>query len=368
MQHPDREGRHMQQIDEIVKLLSKLDVYLRSGSISCMQVPIEDILIFISEEYNSVALDGSEALSLYHNIMSQCVEHNDIARMSHVIRLIQQESLLFNELYREKMRYIDQDHITAPYIVRLQYLENIERNRKVSNVADAPGSQNTSFKGKGAVFSAITGEYDQIRIPDYIDERLDYIMFTDNPELSSDIWKIRKIENTMSLDPTRLARKIKILGGQEYLSDYDFTIWTDGKVQIIGDLFDYISKYSLGAPLLCFNHYYNTDLYKEAETCIMLDRDDPETIRSQMARYRSEGYPEDNGLIDSCVLLRDNRDQKLKEAMLHWWREVENGSRRDQLSFNYVCWKDHIIYDTSPLISFMNPYTRIYRHDKPTQP
>ena len=30
--------------------------------------------------------------------------------------------------------------------------------------------------------------------------------------------------------------------------------------------------------------------------------------------------------------------------MKNWWSEIENNSVRDQLSFNYVCWKINIQY------------------------
>jgi hypothetical protein len=48
------------------------------------------------------------------------------------------------------------------------------------------------------------------------------------------------------------------------------------------------------------------------------------------------------------VILRRHTDaiRHLNEA---WWNEIVRGSRRDQLSFNYVAWKLGLRYATFPL-------------------
>ena len=48
------------------------------------------------------------------------------------------------------------------------------------------------------------------------------------------------------------------------------------------------------------------------------------------------------------MILRRHTDaiRRLNEA---WWNEIVRGSRRDQLSFNYVAWKLGLSYATFPL-------------------
>ncbi len=65
---------------------------------------------------------------------------------------------------------------------------------------------------------------------------------------------------------------------------------------------------------------------------------------AQISRYKQENYPANNGLISGGILLRNHHSSKIKETMEHWWNEVKNGSRRDQLSFNYVAWKTGLDY------------------------
>ena len=49
-------------------------------------------------------------------------------------------------------------------------------------------------------------------------------------------------------------------------------------------------------------------------------------------------------------------DPQVIELMKIWWNEVEQKSRRDQLSFNYGCQKKLLQYDVSELKCWKSPY------------
>lgn len=49
--------------------------------------------------------------------------------------------------------------------------------------------------------------------------------------------------------------------------------------------------------------------------------------------------PKHLGLAETGLMLRDHHDPKCEEVMKLWKSEVLKGSHRDQLSFNYACWK-----------------------------
>lgn len=97
-------------------------------------------------------------------------------------------------------------------------------------------------------------------------------------------------------------------------------------------------------------------MYEEAEECIRLGKDLPEVIEKQMERYRKEGYKADNGLVVTNVLVRKHTDKNVIKLMNLWWEEIERNSKRDQLSFNYACWKLGINYDVSELKCWRSPY------------
>ena len=39
--------------------------------------------------------------------------------------------------------------------------------------------------------------------------------------------------------------------------------------------------------------------------------------------------------------IRENNDLDIIKTMEDWWTEIKYNSRRDQLSFNYVTWKNN---------------------------
>ena len=239
---------------------------------------------------------------------------------------------------------------------QLQYLKNRSRCYKASSKND-----NSYFTGKGCVYTVIVGRYDEIQPPCDINKGWDYILFTDNREIRSDSWKVIYVDNELELDNIRWSRLYKVLPFI-YLSEYDYSIYIDGNMRIIGDLEEYIYRYSVGSSMLCVNHYMNVDAYQEASLCINKGRDDRSRIERQIAKYKAEGFPEEYGLTANGFIIRSHRDKALNNVMEDWWNEINDYSSRDQLSLQYACWKNGYSYDTSDIYIMDNPYIKIYDH------
>lgn len=58
-----------------------------------------------------------------------------------------------------------------------------------------------------------------------------------------------------------------------------------------------------------------------------------------MHRYREVGFPEQYGLFETGIMIRNNRSRRLKGMCRIWANELVIGSKRDQLSLNYSIWK-----------------------------
>jgi len=188
-----------------------------------------------------------------------------------------------------------------------------------------------------AVYTCITGDYDELKEPAIVTPGWDYICFTDNKSLKSPLWKIRPLDRAE--DSCRLARRVKCLA-HEYLKEYALTVWVDGKLRIKCDLDSLMRRYYDGvAPMALFRHPDRACIYEEAEACKALGKDDPAVIDQQMERLRSAGFPPGLGLVETSMLIRDNMSPEVRRACEEWWREIRHGSRRDQLSFNYVAWR-----------------------------
>ena len=146
------------------------------------------------------------------------------------------------------------------------------------------------------------------------------------------------------MDDVHLAKRVKLFPN-EFLGEFNTSVWVDGKFQIIGDFNEYISTYQYRQPILCFPHFSRNCLYDEAAVCVTSGKGDKRDIIPQVSSYEREGYPFDNGLYEMGCIVRKHNDPFVSNLMEEWWEEVCRFSYRDQISFPYVRWKNGFIPD-----------------------
>jgi hypothetical protein len=175
------------------------------------------------------------------------------------------------------------------------------------------------------------------------DPNTQYLYYSDNMDRVEG-WTMMSINNNVHEDPVKRCRFYKI--NSHLLPPHEFSIWVDSSFQVKDiNVNDYIKTHLRKYDLSCYHH--NTDdprrscLYKEAATCLLNGKGDPDVIMNQITRYRNEGYPINNDLYATGILIRRN-NAKVKEFNEIWWNEVSNGSQRDQLSQMYAIWKTGI--------------------------
>ena len=194
-------------------------------------------------------------------------------------------------------------------------------------------------KPKKVIYTCISGNYDTLKEPTYINYDYDHICFTDQ-NFKSDIWEIRKIPESLSyLSQVKRQRCIKI-NAHKFLPDYETSIWVDGNVEILGNVNEYIEKNCDTENFSVFvgKHPKRNCIYDEAIACIGLKKDAEEIINKQMDRYRREGFPHNYGLQQANIIIRNHNNKSCIELMDKWWEEVEKESHRDQLSLSYAIW------------------------------
>lgn len=203
-----------------------------------------------------------------------------------------------------------------------------------------------------AVYTSIFGGYDNLIEDQFQMEGVDYICFTDR-DIESKTWKVVK-STPIYNDPNRNAKKYKVLP-HRYLKDYDWSVWIDGNIKIISDvrplcndgvykLYDHMQVfdkrnciYDEAQAILNFGKI-NSERYPEKG--IKNWKDNPRLIVEQMNRYISEGYPKQNGLATTPIMVRSHHDEDVIKHNEDWWSEIKYNSKRDQLSFNYIAWKN----------------------------
>ncbi len=219
------------------------------------------------------------------------------------------------------------------------------------------------MKNRIVIYTAIFGDYDTLREPEVIPLGCDFVCFTDKPQ-RSDVWQIRKVEPPVPGDMTRSNRRIKILA-HEYLPEYEYSVYVDGTELVKGDMTELIQKYLQNANMAAFPHHERRCIYDEAEAVVRAGKDDPAVVNRQMAQFRAEGYPAQRGLIATTILVRRHNEPDVRCAMEEWWAIESTQSKRDQLSFNYIAWKQefHFAYIQEGTVKD-NPYFSHRRHTK----
>ena len=198
--------------------------------------------------------------------------------------------------------------------------------------------------------------------PDIELKGYDFVCFTDNPNFKSDVWDIRIVDKLYD-DGARSAKRYKLLP-HRFLKEYDISVWIDIEVKVTKDINDLVEEYLSKNNLAILNHELcgrtvtgnlnvRKCVYEEAKFIKWLGdnhpkkqyKDNIDIINSQVDRYKSDGYPENNGLARTTVIFRrHNEDDAIKHSEL-WWEEMKYGSRRDQIGFNYSAWKQDFNFD-----------------------
>lgn len=208
----------------------------------------------------------------------------------------------------------------------------LDAHEKTGRHPERPrGAAPSRFGGlRVGLFTAVAGQYDSIKVQTAVPDDIDCVLFADRPVPAYGFAEIRPMM-WVDADPSRSARFVKT-HPHLLMADYDIAIWVDGSVLVEGDPGGLVLRLlDSGRALGAVPHPHRRTLREELETCIRLGKDDPETMRLQVARQEAEGVaPSD--LIESGLLLFDLRDPNLRPMLEDWWHRIETGSRRDQLS------------------------------------
>ena len=208
---------------------------------------------------------------------------------------------------------------------------------------------------KIAIYTSWFGNYDILRKPIYKD--CDFFCFTDKPSGLYKNWKLINVNS--EIDVVRTSRKYKF---SPYLFlDYDYFIWQDACLVMKRDpnsLISCLKEASLGIYL----HAELNTLREEVDLICALNKDDPKLVKKQFSIYEKEGLPENVSLFETTIMVMKNNNL-LRNFLEIWWAEIENYSRRDQVSLPYLLWKHKM--DCVPLKPgniYHNPFFKHFRH------
>ncbi len=190
------------------------------------------------------------------------------------------------------------------------------------------------------VFTASYGNSDAPADPRECAPGVQYLCFTDNPRLKSNVWSFRMC--APSRNPLMQAKACKILAHESL--DCDASLWIGGRVELqsLEQVFQ-----DLSADVALPRHVSRNCIYEEAKHCKAVRRGDPSLIDRSIARYDDEAHPRDYGLWDTDVVLR-RHNQITKTFNLEWWREVSTGTPQDQISLPVILRRLSMSFETLP--------------------
>jgi hypothetical protein len=197
------------------------------------------------------------------------------------------------------------------------------------------------------VYSCITGNY-ELPKTDQNWGKANWFLFNDGnlPVKKEDNhWEYLRVNDLFS-NSRMTARFYKTIP-HEIFPQYKYSIWIDGSVSMLISPQELVAQMG-NASIMTFRHPVRNCIYKEAEEVLDLKLDIPKKVLGQVYRLSKLGYPENNGLAETKIVVRKN-SPAVEEFNKEWLYQILTGSERDQLSFDYVVWK------TGIYVKYMTP-------------
>ena len=177
-------------------------------------------------------------------------------------------------------------------------------------------------------------------------EDVEYIAFTNRPDLTSKFWDVRHLE-VEEVSPRMQSRMIK-WNPAKYLPEHTHSLWLDSQCYFTVEpksLVNYILE----------NDTYHTAIHHHGDlhsiyvegmvSSYVYQTDKPEIINRQLERYFNEGHPYQYDHFETGVLIRKSCEAstKFNEMIRH---ELQNHSIRDQICTPFVVQKLRQLGDT----------------------
>jgi len=190
---------------------------------------------------------------------------------------------------------------------------------------------------KTVVYTCVTGNYDFISSPLLKLPNTDYVLFTDKIINKKSNWIIRDIPDFIKeFSKQDQNRYIKMHPHELFLEEYDYSIYVDGKIHILGDIVPLTNHINRNTGLALFKHGFRDNVYDEAEVLIKANKGNTKKIKSQIESYREEGLPENSGLFEMAVIVTELSNSFSRKLLDSWWEEyIYRGSMR-ALSLNDI--------------------------------
>ena len=193
-----------------------------------------------------------------------------------------------------------------------------------------------------AVYTCITGGYDNLHEPLIRADNCDYYAITDSQLSPASVWKRIHpdlyAEYVIGLSPAYANRFFR-LHPDLLFPDHQYSLYLDGNILLCTDPTEYINRIYNPYGMAFFMHPQRNCVYDEAITCVRQSKDTKEHMQNATNYLRSKGMPENYGLLNTGLIARKHHDLFVKEIMADWWDHYLSYPNRDQVTLPYVLYR-----------------------------
>ena len=205
------------------------------------------------------------------------------------------------------------------------------------------GASNYFSDDRIAIYTCITGGYDEIEEPLFVPDNCDFFAITDFELPAESTWKRIDVDSLnyaaeLMNSPALINRYFKMFPYKVF-PEYKYSVYVDGNIRICTDMTEYINRISdIGVGTFC--HAQRVCVYEEAKACVAMGKASKESIERHLRHLNEEGMPRNYGMAQCSVIARKHDSAVCIKLMEDWWQEYLNYAKRDQLSLPFVMYKN----------------------------
>jgi len=349
-----------------IDMIRQLRDAVENQSLPLEQFPIGELANLVDATLGREFLGLTGGMKKHHfeplmgsllKMIQHSVEVGDVQGCVEALMLLEEQYFCFDRVLTayKGQKYVEQYKIIATVAgdeyAKLQYY----LHQNVRTIAN--GEAKREWGGKGVVYTCTIFSRNELQQPEYINMNWDYICFTKEKEkwgTREGVWEYRDF-NVENCENPRMLLNMCILKPHILLPEYDYSIWVNPAYKIIGDLELFMESFGRRGSLLAFPAYITDDVYEIMQTGLHSDEENIR-MRKKTIQYEKEGYPHHYGMISNNILLRNHKDEKMRDVMETWWDEAMQCDKLWNFGFNYAAWKHNFNFAICDAFVEINSY------------
>lgn len=229
------------------------------------------------------------------------------------------------------------------------------------------------FKSRKQIvaYTCIVGDYDRLKEPISISDKCDYYVISDKRPEKDSVFQYIDVEECIPeyIDDNVKKNRFCKINAHKLFPQYRYSIYFDGNMTLKSNIDQVIRELPKTRIMTLAQNPINC-VYMEAMRASELGRVNKDIAMKQVEKYWLEGMPENFGSVICSILIREHNNPICRKIMDDWWYQVEHFSRKDQIAFPYVIWKNNYSMNDVATLNGEEIYAEKYlfwdkAHDKP---